>query len=88
MSQEINIAVKRMNKFDGEGTGRAFCDVVVAETFLIKGLKVVEGKNGLFVSMPRQQGKDGKWYDTVIPLTKETKQQLSQIVLEAYQAES
>ena len=87
MPAQVDIAVKRINRFDGEGTGKAFCDVVVAESFLIKGLKVVEGKNGLFVSMPRQQGKDGKWYDTVLPLTKEAKEQLSQVVLEAYQSQ-
>ncbi len=84
---EKEVMVARMNKWEGEGTTRAFCDVAVADTFLIKGIKVVEGKKGLFVSMPRQQGKDGKWYDTVRPLTKEARQQLSELVLEAYQSQ-
>ena len=53
---------------------------------MVKGFSVVEGSNGLFVSMPRHQGKDGKWYDTVHPETKELKQQLSDAVLEAYKA--
>ena len=86
MSKPVEVAVKRMNKFNGEGTTRAFCDVAVAESFLIKGIKVVEGKKGLFVSMPREQGKDGNWYDTVVPLTKETRQQISDLVLGAYQS--
>ena len=84
MSTPIEIAVKRINRLEGEGTGRAFCDVAVAETFLIKGVKVVEGKKGLFVSMPREQGKDGNWYDTVVPLTKEARQQVSEAVIGAY----
>jgi DNA-binding cell septation regulator SpoVG len=45
---------------------------------------VVDGSKGLFVSMPRHQGKDGKWYDTVTTSTKELKQQLAEVVLEAY----
>lgn len=82
------LSVKRLVRFDGGGTVRAYCDVAIAEAFLIKGLRVVEGKNGLFVSMPRQQGKDHKWYDSVVALTKEAKVEVGRVVLEAYQQEA
>jgi len=85
-TQELELAVKRVMKMNGNGTLKAFCDVALAGSFLIKGVKVVEGKNGLFVSMPREQGKNGQWYDTVVPLTKEAREQLSQVVLEVYGA--
>ncbi|OGX28365.1 MAG: hypothetical protein A3B78_01695 [Omnitrophica WOR_2 bacterium RIFCSPHIGHO2_02_FULL_67_20] len=77
--------VQRLIKFDGEGTLRAFCDLVVGDFVVIKGLRVVNGRKGLFVSMPRQQGKDTKWYDVVEPLTKEVKQEVDQLVLSAYE---
>ena len=77
--------VKRLVRFDGDGTLRAFCDLAVGNVFLVKGLRVVDGKQGLFVSMPRQQGKDGKWYDTVRPLSKEAKAEVGRVVLEAYE---
>ena len=80
------LAVKRLVRFDGGGTVRAYCDVAIAGAFLIKGLRVVEGKNGLFVSMPRQQGKDHKWYDSVVALTKEAKTDVGRVVLEAYES--
>ena len=86
MPEQTGLTVKRINKLEGEGTAKAFCDVAVNGSFLIKGIKVIEGKNGLFVSMPREQGKDGNWYDTVVPLSKEARQQMSQVVLEAYQS--
>ena len=82
----VDVAVKRINRFEGNGTLKAFCDVAVAEAFLIKGIRVVEDKKGLFVSMPREEGKDGQWYDNVVPLTKEARQQLSEVVLAAYQS--
>ena len=85
--EPIPLSVKRINKADWEGTTRAFCDVVVASSFLIKGVRVVEGKKGLFVSMPQERGKDGNWYDTVVPLTKEARQQVSETVLKAYQSD-
>ncbi len=79
------LSVKRMVRFDGEGSLKAFCDLAIGEMLLVKGLRVVEGKNGLFVSMPRQQGKDAKWYESVVALTKEAKDEVSRVVLEAYQ---
>ena len=82
------LIVKRMIKFDGEGTLRAFCDLAIGEQFLVKGLRVVEGRNGLFVSMPRQQGKNGKWFDSVSTITKEIKKVVDQVVLEAYEQEA
>ncbi len=80
-----DLMVKRMVKFDGEGSLKAFCDLAIGELFLIRGLRVVEGKHGLFVSMPRQQGKDRRWYDNVSALTKESKEAVGRVVMEAYQ---
>ena len=84
----VELSVKRLLKFNGAGSVKAYCDLVIHDQFLIKGVRVVSGKNGLFVSMPRQQGKDNKWYDSVVALTKEAKTQLGRIVLEAYQQET
>ena len=85
---EVKVAVKRISRLDGERAAKAFCDVAIGGEFLVKGILVVEGKKGLFVSMPREQGKDGNWYDTVVPLTKEARQRVSETVLGAYLAES
>ncbi len=82
---DLSIEVKRLHKLDGDSKLRAFADVAIAGLFLIKGLRIVDGKKGLFVGMPREQGKDGQWYQTVFPLCEEIKQQLDETVLETYQ---
>ncbi|HNW39301.1 MAG TPA: SpoVG family protein [Candidatus Omnitrophota bacterium] len=79
------ISVSRIFKLDTDSKLKAFADVSFSG-IVIKGFSVVNGEKGLFVSMPRHQGKDGKWYDTVYPSTKELKQQLSAAVLEAYKS--
>ena len=79
------LSVKRMVVFNGEGSLKAFCDLAIGEMFLIRGVRVIEGKQGLFVSMPRQQGKDGKWYETVAMLSKEVNTEVKKVVLEEYQ---
>ena len=80
------IEVVRLNRLDGEGPLKAFCDISLFDTLIIKGLRVVNGKNGLFVGLPREQGKDGKWYQTVRPLNREIIKVIESVVLEAYAA--
>jgi len=84
--EDLKIEVSRIHKLDGTGATKAFCDVSIADSFMIKGLRIVEGEKGLFVAMPREEGKDGKWYNTVIPLNREIKDYIEKIVLEAYGA--
>lgn len=76
--------VSRIHKLDGTGVTKAFVDVSVEDALMIKGIRVVEGANGLFVAMPREEGKDGKWYNTVIALQREVKDEIEKLVLEAY----
>jgi len=40
-----------------------------------------------FVGVPREAGKDGKWYDSAFPLTVETRQALNEAVLSVYEGE-
>jgi stage V sporulation protein G len=86
-SAVAEFSVKRLVKFDGNGSVKAYCDLAVGDLFLLKGLRVVAGKKGLFVSMPRQLGKDGKWYDHVVTLADDTKDAVNRVVLDAYQQE-
>ena len=79
------LTVQRLIRFDGESSLKAFCDLQVGDLFVIKGLRVVNGRKGVFVSMPRQQGKDTKWYDMVETVSPEVKQEVDRLVLSAYE---
>jgi stage V sporulation protein G len=83
-TEDLKLAVTRIHKLDGEGATKAFCDISILDSIVINGLRVIQGKNGLFVSLPREEGKDGKWYSTVIPLRREVKDDIEKLVLEAY----
>lgn len=79
----LNFSVKRLYRFNGDSALKAIVDIAIGEEFLVKGFRVVEGKNGLFVAVPRQKANDGKWYGTAFPLTDEAKKELDRIILEA-----
>lgn len=84
VDQDLKIAVARIHKLDGSGATKAFCDISVFGSLIVKGVRVVNGEKGLFVSMPQEEGKDGKWYNTVVPLSREIKDEIEKVVLEAY----
>tara|TARA_R110002020_G_scaffold227619_1_gene438302 strand:- start:81 stop:398 length:318 start_codon:yes stop_codon:yes gene_type:complete len=57
--------IERMNK-GSWGKVKAFFDVQTQEGFTIKGYKLVEGINGMFVGFPSEKStKDGEYRDTV-----------------------
>ena len=78
--------IERMNK-GSWGKVRAFFDIRTEEGLVVKGFKIMEGINGLFVSMPSQKGKnqqgEDEWFDTVW-IEKELRDQLNQIALNEY----
>jgi stage V sporulation protein G len=81
---ENSVKVNRIHRLDGDSKTRAFVDLSLGG-IVVKGLRVVNGSKGLFVSMPRQKGKDGKWYNTVYPETEEIGKQLNDLILAAYE---
>ncbi len=56
MVKTEQVQISRIYKLEGESKLKAFVDISLAG-LVVKGLRIVEGQNGLFVSMPRHQGK-------------------------------
>ena len=67
-----------------QGPVLADASVTIGGCFAIRGIKIKEGKNGPFVSMPSRMV-NGEYKDVCFPCTKEFKQQFDQTVLGAYQ---
>jgi len=66
------------------GNTKAFADLTIGGKFVCKSFRVIDGRNGLFISMPSRQKKDMQYEDLVFPITKEARQELIDLVLEAY----
>ena len=67
---------------------RALASVKVCDAFYLTGLRVVEGKNGLFVAMPNRKTGSGDYQDIYFPASKTTRDELQSYILEAYRHES
>lgn len=84
MESLLDVKVARLHKLESNSSVKAFVDIAVNDSLLLKGIRVVEGKNGIFVSMPREKGKDNKWYETIIPMNERIRSEISNEILYAY----
>ena len=85
MSNTINLKVEKIYRLSDSGPMKAFVDISINELILIKGLRIIQGQKGLFVSMPQEQGKDKRWYESIRCLTPEMRNVINEKVLAAYQ---
>lgn len=67
-----------------EGSCLADASVCLDDCFAVKGVRIVNGSNGPFVSMPSYKSRDG-YKDICFPCTKEFRQEFDSAVLDAYQ---
>ena len=70
--------------YNGNSKTKAFIDLELDGTLVIKGLTLVEGKKGLFLSFPSTKGKDGKYYNSVYSLDKEWQKLLTDVCVKKY----
>lgn len=74
----------RIHSLYPEGSVRAAASVNLNGCFAIRGVKVMEGPKGLFVSMPSHKSGD-EYKDICFPCTKEARNALHEAVLNAYE---
>ena len=63
---------------------KAFVSVVFDHSFMVNDIKVIQGKDGLFLSMPSRRKKNGEFKDVAHPLNNETRRMLEEQVLAEY----
>ena len=66
---------------------KAFVSITLNNAFVIRGLKVIHGNNGLFVAMPSRKRPDGQHQDLAHPINDATRKYLTQKVLTEYERE-
>lgn len=78
---DIRITLRNEDKL------KAFVNITFDNQFVIRGLKVINGKSGYFVSMPSRKRPDGTHQDIAHPVNNEARRFIEEQVLAAYQKE-
>jgi stage V sporulation protein G len=78
----VNITDVRIHDVNKDNL-KAFASVTLDDEFVVTGIAVREGRNGLFVSMPsRKVGNEYK--DICYPITKNLREQITEAVLRKF----
>lgn len=64
---------------------KAMVILEVEDCLIINSVKIVEGKKGLFVSMPQYKDKNGDYKDIVYPISNEKRNSLTALILAEYE---
>ena len=67
-----------------KGSILAFASADIGGCFAVTGIRIVEGKEGPFVAMPSQFGKDKQHHDICFPTTSAMREALNTVVMDAY----
>ena len=83
----MQITELRIRKVEGEGKLRAYVTVTFDNCFVVHNVKIIEGKNGLFIAMPSRKTADGEYKDIAHPIKTETREELIKVILAAFEEE-
>ncbi|MFD3155532.1 septation regulator SpoVG [Haloimpatiens sp. FM7330] len=75
----------RIRKIAAEGKMKAIVSVTFDNEFVVHDIKVIEGKNGLFIAMPSRKTPDGEFKDIAHPINTDTRQKIQKAILDQYE---
>lgn len=67
---------------------KAVASITINECFVVHDIKVINGRDGLFISMPNRKTPEGEYKDIVHPINTATREELKKTILDAYEAET
>jgi len=81
----MEITEVKITPFEGEGNTKGYVRVVIDESLVLSGIRILNGKYGFFVVFPQRESKDGSKIDIFYPITKETRQYFSDTILKEWE---
>ena len=61
---------------------KAICHVTFDEEFVVKGIKLIKGDKGLFISMPNSKSTNGEYFDICFPLSATLRKEIQDAIIE------
>ena len=83
-----DVRISPIKQIEGLTHTKALAEIVFNDQLLIRGIRVVEGENGLYISYPfpfhPTKGEDGQPRSSVFPITNALRDHVESVVLEKY----
>ena len=63
---------------------KAYATVTFDDSFVVRDMRVIEGKNGIFLSMPARRKRNGDYQDVCFPISAKLRDLMKNEVLEKF----
>lgn len=81
----MQITDVRIRKISTDSKMKAIVSVTFDGEFVVHDIKVIEGKNGLFIAMPSRKTPNGEFKDITHPINTDTRQKIQDTILSEYE---
>ena len=75
----------KIRKFFNEGPMKAVVSVTLDNCFVVHDIKVIEGKERLFIAMPSRKTAEGEFKDIAHPINTALRDELQTMILAKYE---
>lgn len=83
---DIRITEIRISLRDDEKL-KAFVTITLEGCFVVRGMKIIKGNQGMFVAMPSRRKPDGSFQDICHPINQATREKIEEQILAKYRQE-
>jgi len=80
----VDITEVRAKRIDGDNRLVGIAAITIDNCFVVHELRIIEGKNGLFVAMPSRKMPNGDYKDVAHPINSETRAMIEKAVLDTF----
>ena len=81
----MKITDVRVRKVNSAGKMRAVVSVTFDDSFVVHDIKVIEGKERMFIAMPSRKTAEGEFKDVAHPINTALRDELQTVILEKYE---
>lgn len=64
---------------------KAVASLTIEDSIVVHDIKIIDGKDGAFISMPSRKTPDGEYKDIIHPIKSEVREELTREILKAYE---
>jgi stage V sporulation protein G len=80
-----DIRIRLINNEDSKL--KAVASITIEDCFVVHDIKVLEGNQGFFVSMPSRKTPEGEYKDVAHPINTPTREEINKLILAKYEEE-
>lgn len=80
----MKISEVRAKRINGDNRLVGIAAITIDNCFVVHELRIIEGKNGLFVAMPSRKMPNGDYKDVAHPINSETRTMIEKAVIDTY----